>query len=103
MKDISSSQQESVCVVQSPAAERRRMARTGSRTLRRSALEGRSANPSSPGSSCRNVCPRRGGRRGSPPPILPALIQRRLLDWRREMGGSGPPGGDVLHSHFLAF
>lgn len=89
--------------IQSPAAELRRRARTGSRTPRRNALEGKSANPSSPGCSCRNACPRRGGRRGSPPPILPAPIQPRLWDWRRGTGDSGPPEGDILDGHFSAF
>lgn len=77
------------------------MATTGSRTRRQNVLEGKSSNPSSPCCSCRSVCRRRGGRRGSPPPILPAGIQRRLWDWRRGRGGSGPPEGDRPHDHIL--
>lgn len=74
-----------------PAAEWRRKARTGNRTPRQNEHEGASSNPSSQTGSCRNACPRRGGRRDSKPPTLPAPIQPRLWDWRRGRAESGPP------------
>lgn len=82
---------ESSGLVHLPAAEWRRKARTGNRTLRQNEPEGTSSSPSSPAGSCRNACPRRGGRKDSTPPILPAPIQLHLWDWRRGRGESGPP------------
>lgn len=82
--------------IQSPAAEWRRKARTGSRIQRRNVSGGKSSNPSSPECSCRSVCPHSEGRRGWLPPNPPAPIQPRLWDWRPGTGDSGPPGADKI-------